>query len=507
MKYLIKMNLRASLLSGFVYGHLMATAWRDPKIISILTMVLALVLGHLPQAYAAYGASEVKFNKQVIKAGEAITIEFKVSRPIPASQKYSINVGFSSTRDSFNGVAELLSGDYAEGIWRGEIRTVTDLYSDNFKLRLSPFVGKEKPREFLTLDRNYEINVQGKPLPVAPYIEVLNIKSDKSSYQAGETVNIDFETKILFGAPNEETYNPDVRLVDLRFGGWIRPNVKPYKPIAATGSYATGKWQVKYPLSPALLSGQAQIVVHSPQGADKPALITNGNIFQIQGIVNEIKISEIVLDKDSYEIGSKVKVRFKTASINTTLNPDNKPIIYITDLEQSDEATDLPTNLISGSLDAGVWESEFTIPSTLKPGDYILAFNNKSGTIREVGPGLKVRNSSQLKLEFSVTNPQKLGSAPISFSSTSASNLPIKTSSLDETICSISGSTILLKKVGKCTISSEVAGDSTWAAAKVEKSLDIFEQKLISIICTKGKTVRKVTALNPKCPSGYKVKR
>ena len=90
-----------------------------------LAIALALLINSAPKSFAAYGASEVKFNKQVFKAGETITLEFKVSRPIPASQKYSINVGFSSTRDSFNGVAELLSGDYAEGIWRGEIRTVT----------------------------------------------------------------------------------------------------------------------------------------------------------------------------------------------------------------------------------------------------------------------------------------------------------------------------------------------------------------------------------------------
>lgn len=477
------------------------------KKLTAFAIGLVLLIYSAPSSYASFGVSEMKFSQQTFRAGDAFTMEFKVSRPVPADEKYSIRIGFDSTRDSFFGMAELKSGNYSEGIWQGQIRIASDLFSDFFTLRLSPVVGKEKPKLFLTQDQNYRIYVQGKPLPVAPLIEVSNITAEKSSYQAGETVVINFDTKILFGSPNEETYNPEVRLIDLRFGGWIRPNVKPYKPIAATGSYTTGKWQVKYPLSPALLSGQAQIVVHSPQGADKPALITNGNIFQIQGIVNEIKISDIVLDKDSYEIGSKAKVSFKTTSTNTTLNSDNKPIVYITDLEQSDEATDLPTNLISGSLDAGNWGSEFTIPSTLKPGDYILAFYNKSGTIREVGPGIKVRTSSQLKLEFSITTPQKLGSSPISFSSTSASNLPIKTSSMDETICSISGSTILLKRAGKCIISSEVAGDSTWAAAKVEKSLDIYEQKLISITCTKGKTIKKVTALKPKCPSGYKVKR
>lgn len=470
-------------------------------------VILTLLILGIPASHAAYGVSEVKFNKQVVKSGDTFTIEFKVSRPVPANEKYSINVSFSSTRDSFNGVAELLSGNYAEGIWRGEIRTALDLFSDNFKLRLSPFVGKEKPRDFLTLDQNYEINIQGKPLPIAPYIEVLNIKSDKSSYQAGNTVNISFETKILFGTPNEETYNPEVRLIDLRFGGWIRPNVKPYKPIPATGSYATGRWQVIYPLSPGLLSGQAQIVVSSPQGADKPALITNGGIFQIQSIVNEIKVSEIVLDKELYEIGSKVKVRFKTSSTNTTLNPENKPVVYITDLEQSDEATDLPTNLLSGSLDAGIWESDFTIPTTLKAGDYILAFYNKSGTIREVGPGIKVRNPAKLTLEFSTVSPQKLGSSPIPFSSTSASSLPLMIASTDNSVCSISGSTILLNRAGKCTITSEVAGDATWASAKVEKSFDIIEQKQISITCTKGKIVKKVTALKPKCPSGFKLKK
>ena len=38
----------------------------------------------------------------------------------------------------------------------------------------------------------------------------------------------------------------------------------------------------------------------------------------------------------------------------------------------------------------------------------------------------------------------------------------------------------------------------------IEKPLFAFEKMKIEIKCTKGKVTKKVTAVNPKCPGGYK---
>jgi hypothetical protein len=63
---------------------------------------------------------------------------------------------------------------------------------------------------------------------------------------------------------------------------------------------------------------------------------------------------------------------------------------------------------------------------------------------------------------------------------------------------------------GKCEILSLAAGNEEWAESSFITTL-IKSVPKSTIIClkgktTKGKTTKKVTAVNPKCPVGYKKK-
>ena len=81
--------------------------------------------------------------------------------------------------------------------------------------------------------------------------------------------------------------------------------------------------------------------------------------------------------------------------------------------------------------------------------------------------------------------------------------------------CSISGSVLNLLKSGNCVVTALQAGTPTLAPISATATIvltgTVVTPKPVvtkkTIVCVKGKTTKKVTGTNPKCPKGYKVKR
>ena len=76
--------------------------------------------------------------------------------------------------------------------------------------------------------------------------------------------------------------------------------------------------------------------------------------------------------------------------------------------------------------------------------------------------------------------------------------------------CSISGSTLTLLKSGNCSVTATQAGTSTLAPASVTATtmiVGVAQATKKTITCSKGKSTKKVTGTNPKCPAGYKLKK
>jgi hypothetical protein len=77
-------------------------------------------------------------------------------------------------------------------------------------------------------------------------------------------------------------------------------------------------------------------------------------------------------------------------------------------------------------------------------------------------------------------------------------------------ICSITGSTLNLLKAGNCSVTATQAGTATLAPASSTVSITLSGTAVAAkktITCVKGKTTKKVTGTNPKCPTGYKLKK
>jgi hypothetical protein len=107
----------------------------------------------------------------------------------------------------------------------------------------------------------------------------------------------------------------------------------------------------------------------------------------------------------------------------------------------------------------------------------------------------------QLKEKYEITQQS------LKFESVTDANLAIVYESLSTDICGVLGSTVYFLKVGTCQIKASQPGNETTEAAVSQEFIMEIADSRASLTCIKGKNIRKVTGLKPKCPSGYKVKK
>ena len=134
--------------------------------------------------------------------------------------------------------------------------------------------------------------------------------------------------------------------------------------------------------------------------------------------------------------------------------------------------------------------------------------------------------SDLYKVSFEVTrDPQTITFAPVTTADVATKNLALTATassggavsfaSTSTENCTISGSTLNLLKAGNCVITASQVGTSTLAPVSASATIiltgvvvtpkPVVTKK--SIVCVKGKTTKKVSGTNPKCPKGYKVKK
>jgi len=155
-------------------------------------------------------------------------------------------------------------------------------------------------------------------------------------------------------------------------------------------------------------------------------------------------------------------------------------------------------NIISGGTCTITYQSEET-SSYLASDLYKVSFEviRDSQTIIFA----PVSNIDIAKKSLALTATASSGGT-VTFASTSTEN------------CTISGSTLNLLKAGNCVVSASQAGTSTLApitaSATITLTGTVVTPKPVAtkktIFCVKGKTTKKVSGRNPKCPKGYKLK-
>jgi hypothetical protein len=121
----------------------------------------------------------------------------------------------------------------------------------------------------------------------------------------------------------------------------------------------------------------------------------------------------------------------------------------------------------------------------------------------------EISRSSQT-ITFTPPATANLASRTVALSATASSGGAVTFSTTSTGICSVAGSTLTLLKSGNCTVTATQAGSSTLApvsATATTMIVGVAQSTKKTITCSKGKSTKKVTGTNPKCPSGYKLKK
>jgi hypothetical protein len=126
----------------------------------------------------------------------------------------------------------------------------------------------------------------------------------------------------------------------------------------------------------------------------------------------------------------------------------------------------------------------------------------------------EIIRSSQT-ISFTPPSTENVSSRSIPLKATASSGGVVLFSSSSPENCAISGSTLNLLKAGNCVITASQAGTSTIAPVSANATIiltgTVATPKPVvtktTIVCVKGKTTKKVSGTNPKCPKGYKLKK
>jgi ABC-type Fe3+-hydroxamate transport system substrate-binding protein len=81
-----------------------------------------------------------------------------------------------------------------------------------------------------------------------------------------------------------------------------------------------------------------------------------------------------------------------------------------------------------------------------------------------VSQSFQVTKGSQT-ITFGALSNKPLGTAPFTVTATASSGLPVTFASTTTAICTVSGNTVTLVAVGRCTIHATQTGDADYAAA------------------------------------------
>ena len=129
---------------------------------------------------------------------------------------------------------------------------------------------------------------------------------------------------------------------------------------------------------------------------------------------------------------------------------------------------------------------------------------------------LKAKQEADANRREQIISSTPFRTGPVPFSSTglptkvaSSSDLPVFAYNSTNEVCVYENGVIRTKTSGRCVIAFSQEGNSEFKPASnlVLDFVIVSTTKKTTITCTKGKLVKKVTSVKPKCPSGYKVKK
>ena len=118
------------------------------------------------------------------------------------------------------------------------------------------------------------------------------------------------------------------------------------------------------------------------------------------------------------------------------------------------------------------------------------------------------RREQTISVSTLISGPILLNASGLPFKVSTTSNLSVFAYNSTNNVCEFANGVIKTKTSGRCVIAFSQEGNSEFKPA-TNLILDfsiVSAAKSTTITCIKGKLTKKVTALKPKCPTGYKLK-
>ena len=118
-------------------------------------------------------------------------------------------------------------------------------------------------------------------------------------------------------------------------------------------------------------------------------------------------------------------------------------------------------------------------------------------------------------MTFTLPANADISAKTLALAATASSGASVIYSTASADACSITGSILNLLKAGNCVVTASQAGTSTLAPVSITATIMLTGAVIAptpiatkkTIVCVKGKTNKKVSGVNPKCPKGYKLKK
>jgi hypothetical protein len=118
-------------------------------------------------------------------------------------------------------------------------------------------------------------------------------------------------------------------------------------------------------------------------------------------------------------------------------------------------------------------------------------------------------------MTFTLPATGNISTKTLALAAIASSGASVTYSTTSADTCSITGSTLSLLKAGNCVVTASQAGTSTLAPVSITATIMLTGAVIAptpiatkkTVVCTKGKTNKKVSGANPKCPKGFKLKK
>jgi heme/copper-type cytochrome/quinol oxidase subunit 2 len=295
-----------------------------------------------------------------------------------------------------------------------------------------------------------------------------NVVIDKTSISTGQSINVTFDMRST-GVPTG--LQPIVYLELADQSGECEEECGSSVVKQVSGSISQGKWAANVSVGAGLPSGTYRVVIFIPKlkGVNSALYYDNRNLLLTNTSTPKkpsadpitIVYTSVVIDKTSISTGQSINVTFDMRS--TGVPAGLQPSVFLELVDQSGECEEecgsSVVKQVSGNISQGKWAASVSVGIGLPSGVYrIVIFIPK---LKGVNGALYYDNRSVILTNTSTT----------------------KSPSADP--------------------SAKNPTASVKATPKPTQSV-VPTSKTSTITCVKGKLTKKVTAVKPVCPAGYK---